>query len=32
MRVPEVGERAPDVVLALPIPKPALVLWLRHVG
>lgn len=28
----EVGERAPDVVLALPIPTPALVLWLRHVG
>ena len=32
MSQPEVGDRAPDVVLALPIPKLALVLWLRHVG
>jgi hypothetical protein len=29
---PQVGERAPDVVLAMPVPLPALVVWLRHVG
>lgn len=29
---PRVGERAPGDVLALPIPLPALVVWLRHVG
>lgn len=29
---PEVGDSAPQVVLDLPIPLPALVIWLRHVG
>ncbi len=30
--LPRVGDRAPADVLALPIPLPALVVWLRHVG
>jgi hypothetical protein len=29
---PRTGETAPAGVLALPIPLPALVVWLRHVG
>jgi hypothetical protein len=29
---PRAGEAAPPDVLRLPIPLPALVVWLRHVG
>jgi hypothetical protein len=29
---PRAGEAAPPEVLGLPIPLPALVVWLRHVG
>jgi hypothetical protein len=29
---PRAGEAAPPDVLQLPIPLPALVVWLRHVG
>jgi hypothetical protein len=29
---PRVGEAAPPDVLRMPIPLPALVVWLRHVG
>ena len=30
--LPHVGDTAPSAILALPIPLPSLVLWLRHVG
>ena len=30
--LPQVGDTAPQAVLDLPIPHPALVVWLRHVG
>ncbi len=30
--LPQVGQTAPQAVLDLPIPRPALVVWLRHVG
>jgi hypothetical protein len=30
--IPHVGDPAPRAVSELPIPLPALVVWLRHVG
>jgi hypothetical protein len=29
---PQIGEALPGEVAALPIPRPALIVWLRHVG
>jgi len=32
LNMPRLGEVAPPEVLALSIPLPALIVWLRHVG